>query len=265
MERIRTLIVDDEELARLRIRKLLQQEVGFEIVGECDDGDEALNAIRELQPQLVFLDIQMQRVGGFELLARLDEAAPPAFVFVTAYDRYAVQAFEANAFDYLLKPYSDERFYEALQRARERIVASRLRSYGDRLMNLLQEYRNPPEPPAAHEPVSEPGFPARLVLKTGNRLIFLDEGDVDWVEAEGVYVRVHAGQKSHLLRESLSNVEQRLSPRRFVRIHRSTLVNVARIKEIVPHLNGGSVVVLHDGKRLKMSRSYRDRVNATLG
>ncbi len=265
MEKIRSLIVDDEQLARLRIRKLLENEPDIEIAGECADGAHALASIEQLDPHLVFLDIQMGDIGGFEMIDRLGDLTRPVFIFITAYDKYAVRAFEENAIDYLLKPFSEDRFRTALQRSRERIHARQIKTYTDQLLSLLHAYHDDRKlSPPAPAPVTA-SYSNRLVLKTGSRLVFVDADQVDWVEAEGVYVRLYSGQKSHLLRESLTNVEQRLDPTRFVRIHRSTLVNVHRIKEIIPHLNGGCIVILHDGKRLKMSRSYRDRVNATLG
>lgn len=259
---LRVLIVDDEPPARRKIRRFLDKESDVEVVGEAGNGERALRAIRELEPDLVFLDIQMQHLDGFDVVDQINLDTPPVFIFITAYDQYAVRAFEAAALDYLLKPFVEERFYMALDRARARLQTRHLTTYSNQLLALLQD-RQPAPPPSSVPP--KPREYGRLVLKTGSRLVFLDASEIDWVEAQGVYVQLHVGAKTHLLRESLTNVEHRLDPQQFIRIHRSTLVNLDRIKEIIPHLNGGSIVVLDDGRRLKMSRSYRDKVNATLG
>ena len=265
METIRVLIVDDEDPARLRLRKLLKKEADVELLGECSDGGEAVAFIREHSPDLVFLDIQMKEMDGFGVLEELGHTPETLFVFVTAYNQYAVDAFETYALDYLLKPFSDKRLRQALERARERLRLNHISAYSDRLISLLETYQENEKKLETIRPASEPAYSGRLVLKTGNRLIFVDPDQVDWIEAEGVYVRLHTGEKAYLLRESLSNVEERLDPGQFMRIHRSTIVNVGRIREIVPHFNGGSIVMLRDGTRLKLSRTYRDRVHTTLG
>lgn len=263
---IRVLIVDDEELARLRLRKLIEKESDLQLVGECTNGEDAIQRIQVDKPHLVFLDVQMPRLDGFDVIARLeDQVSLPIVIFVTAYDEYAVRAFDASALDYLLKPFADKRFKVALQKARQRLRDHQIGEYADRLLRLLQDYKHAHEQLAEREPEEAPTYSGRLVLKTDGRLIFLDAETVDWIEAEGVYVRLHIGSKTHLLRESLSNVESRLDPRVFMRIHRSTIVNIHRIKEIIPHFNGGAIVALQDGTQLKLSRSYRDRVSATLG
>lgn len=263
MEAIRTLIVDDEEPARSRIKSLLQKESDVLVIGESTTADDALRDLQALQPDLLFLDIQIRDATGFSVLERTDLDRLPVVIFVTAYDQYALRAFEASALDYLLKPFSDERFRLALDRARARLREHQISTSTDRLLSLLSDVRQVQDavslvPQAAN-------YPARLVLKCGSHLIFVDADDVDLIEAEGVYVRLHVGKKVHLLRESLSNVEQRLDPEKFIRIHRSTIVNSDRVREIVPHFNGGHLVILNDGRQLKMSRGYRDRVSATLG
>lgn len=259
MDTLRVLIVDDEEPARLRLRRLLEAEPDVAVVGECGSSPEAVAAVRELGPDLLFLDIRIPPDSGFAVLERLGPAVPAAVVFVTAYDEYAVRAFEAEALDYLLKPFSDARLRAAVARVRRRLREHAVAQQRDRLLTLLQD-------PHAFGPDRAPaGGLERLVVKSGSQLLFLDPHEVDWVEAEGVYVRLHAGGKVHLLRESLTHVEQRLDPRRFLRIHRSTILNVDRVVKIVPHFNGGAIVHLRDGTRLKMSRGYRDRVSATLG
>ncbi len=204
----------------------------------------------------LFLDIRIPPDDGFAVLEALGDDVPPAVVFVTASDEYALRAFEANALDYLHKPFSAERFQASLARVRTRLREHEAGRHHDRLLSLLSDHAED----RAHAGVGD-----RLVIKTGSQLVFLDPGDVDWIEAEGVYVRLQVGAKSYLLRESLHNVEQRLDPRRFLRIHRSTILNLDRAKKIVPHFNGGALVILRDGRQLKMSRGYRDRVSATLG
>ncbi len=260
MEKIKTLIVDDEQLARRRLKKLMAQETDLDLIGECAGGAEAVAVIRKAIPQLVFLDIQMKEVNGFDVIERLADTPPPAIIFVTAYDRYAVDAFDANAIDYLLKPFSDDRFKRAVERARRRIREDKIQDYSDRLLSLLQSYKQTSDVPQT-EADTPPTYTRRLVLKISGRLFFVETEQIDWIEAEGVYVRLHLGAKSHLLRESLSNLERRLDPKRFMRIHRSTIINTERIKEIMPHFHGGAIAVLHDGTRLKISRSYRDRIS----
>ncbi len=263
MEAFRALIVDDEEPARLRIKSLLEKEADVEVVGESTTVEEALRDLRELRPDLLFLDIQLRDASGFSILESTDLGHLPVVIFVTAYDQYALRAFEASALDYLLKPFSNDRFQMALDRARGRLREHQISTNTDRLLSLLNNVRQVED---ADEVVPQAaGYPSRLVLKSGSHLIFVNADEVDLIEAEGVYVRLHVGKKVHLLRESLSNVEQRLDPKKFIRIHRSTIVNSDRVREIVPHFNGGHRVILDDGRQLKMSRGYRDRVSATLG
>ncbi|MDX1531645.1 MAG: LytTR family DNA-binding domain-containing protein [Rhodothermales bacterium] len=244
------LIAEDEEAARRRLRRFLEREPGVTLVGACSSSTEAADAVEALSPDLVLLDIRIPPGSGFDVLDRLGREARTAVVFVTADERYAVRAFEAGAVDFLLKPYSEARLRSALERVRA--------------------WLHRPDAPAAAPPAAPNGNGSarghrRLVLKTGSELVFVDPDEVDWIEAEGVYVRFHVGKKSYLLRETLANVEQRLDPERFLRIHRSTILNVDRAVKIVPHFNGGALVHLADGARLKMSRGYRDRVRATLG
>lgn len=265
MDAIRALIVDDEELARLRIRRLLETQPDVDVSDECSCAKDAVEAIQAEQPELVYLDVQMPDGDGFSVLEHLELETLPVVIFITAYDQYAIRAFENQALDYLLKPFSNERFEQALERARRRIRERHISSYSDRLLALLEHYQAAASEATSPAPEESMGHGGRLVLKTGGRLIFVDPEQVDWIEAEGVYVRIHTREKSYLLRESLSNVEARLSDEQFIRIHRSTIVNVHRIKEVVPHYNGGAIVTLTTGKQLKLSRSYRDQVNATLG
>lgn len=263
MEKIRTLIVDDEEPARVRLRRLLRRDDDVEVVGVCSDGVDAAELIESQTPLLVFLDVQMREMGGLQLIEGLPEGKRPFIVLVTAYDQYALDAFQVDVVDYLLKPYSDERFGIALGRAKERIRQQQISLHSDRLLSLLQDANG--TSPAHHEDVRPTYGANRLVVKSGSHLLFIDPKQVDWIEAEGVYLRLHIDKKSYLLRESLNSFEERLDPTQFIRIHRSTIVNIDRIREVVPHVNGGSVVMLHDGRQLRMSRTHRDRLSMLLG
>jgi two-component system, LytTR family, response regulator len=248
MERIRALIVDDEKPARRRLAELLRREPDIEVTGEARDGREAVALIQAQLPDLMFLDIQMPDLDGFAVLAVLEPEQVPVTVFVTAYDRYAIQAFEARAIDYLLKPYSDQRFEAALRRAHQFIRSRGAGEAHARLGALLDDR-------AAASP--EGGYLERLVLKTAGRVTFLGVEDVDWIEASGVYVNLHVGSRSHLYRSSLAHLLQRLDPKRFVRVHRSLAVNTDRIRELQPRSHGDYTVVLKSGLELVMSRGFR--------
>ena len=248
---IKTLIVDDEAIARDRVRRFLTAESDIEILGECRNGREAIAAIKKLQPDLVFLDIQMPQFDGFETLAALDPAQLPTVVFVTAFDQYAIQAFAVHALDYLLKPFSQERFRQSLAHVRKQLDREKsggLRSLDNRLLSLLEDIKTPPK------------FAERIVIKEIGRVYFLKAEDIDWIEACGNYVTLHIGAETHLLRETLSHLESRLDPALFLRIHRSRLVNLDRIKELTPLFNGDYTVVLQSGDELTLSRTYRDRL-----
>ena len=250
MEKIRTLIVDDEELARDRLRSLLSREPSVEIVGEASDGRSALDAIAEHHPQLVFLDVQMPELNGFEVIEALPETDRPNVVFVTAHDKFALKAFDVHAVDYLLKPFDRERFQTALNRALEKI---RSRATPADLTSVLEEARPPGKPVD------------RLVVKTEGRVLLIKVDTLDWVEAADNYVNLHIGQEAHLMRETMTSLERRLPPDKFMRISRSTLVNLERIKELQPMFHGEYVVILKDGTRLTLSRSYRDKLNRLMG
>ena len=250
--KIRTLIVDDEPLARERMRTLLEAEADITIVGECRDGREAVEAIKRESPDLVFLDVQIPELDGFQVIEAIGAEAAPAIVFVTAYDQYALQAFEVHAVDYLLKPFDEERFHRALGRARE----ARARDPGEvssKLLSLLQELKAPP------------GYMERLVVKSAGRLFFLRTEEIEWVESAGNYVCLHVRGESHLLRETMTGLESRLDPSRFARIHRTAIVNIDQIKELQPLFHGEYQVVLRDGTELTLSRGYRDRLQAVIG
>ena len=244
------MIVDDEPLARRRLRSLLSGETDVEIVGEYGNGRDAVHAIRESRPDLVFLDIQMPELDGFGVVREVGASEMPAVVFVTAYDEYALKAFEVHAFDYLLKPVDRERFASTLRRARSNARGDSARSLGDRLEVLLAELGGRRQEPQ------------RLPIRKDGRIFLIRPEDIDWLEADGNHVRVHIGKESHLIRETLSKLESRLPERAFMRIHRSTLVNIARIREIQPWFQGDYVLLLSDGTRLTSGRSYRDRVRS---
>jgi two-component system LytT family response regulator len=252
MEKLRALIVDDEPLAREGIRLHLEEENDFEIAGECGDGDEALRAIVELRPDVVFLDIQMPGRDGFGVLEGLAHDRLPQIVFVTAYDQFALQAFEAHALDYLLKPFDEERFRKALDRVRNQLRGQTRRDLDSRIAELLADIRH------------KPRFFDRLVVRSGGRILILRVDDVDWVEAAANYVKLHVGTRVYLLRETMNHLEDKLDPARFIRIHRSTIVRVDRIKELEPLFQGDYLVILHDGSRLTSSRSYRERLQELL-
>ena len=251
--KIRTLIVDDEPLARERITRFLNGEADIEIVGECADGREAVEQIRQLKPDLVFLDIQIPELDGFGVLEEIGVEEMPAVVFVTAYDNYALKAFDYHALDYLLKPYDSERFGRAVERARTQILTGKTTDIDQRLLSLLENLK------------TEQKHLERLMVKSQGRVFFLRTEEIDWIEAEGNYVRLHVGKESHLLRETMNHLASRLDPQKFLRIHRSTLVNIERIKELQPLFSGDYVVILRDGKQLTLSRSYRDKMLELFG
>jgi two-component system LytT family response regulator len=247
---IRALIVDDEPLARRRLRAFLRTEGDIEVVDECGNGEEAASAIRRLRPDLVFLDIQMPGMNGFDALAALEPRQIPLIIFVTAHDQYAVQAFEQRALDYLLKPFSKSRFQDAVSRARERLSGPEPGDFRERITGLLRTVAGPK---------------THLVVKTGGHSVLLQTARIERLEAEGDYVRIHAGREVYLTRQTMNRIEAELGSGRFVRIHRSTIVNVECIKEIHPLPGGDHVVTLRDLTQLTLSRGYRDRLEHALG
>jgi two-component system LytT family response regulator len=232
-------------------------------VGECADGRTALRAIANTSPDLLFLDVQMPEMDGFTMLRQLDPARLPVVVFVTAFDQYALQAFDVHATDYLLKPFDDDRFREAVSRAKQSVRAGQLGRLSEELRALLDGVI--PGAPAPR--TAAPGGPylKRLVIKSGGRVTLLNVRDIDWIEAEGDYVKIHVAKAWHLLRETMKRLEAQFDPARFVRIHRSTIVNVERIKELQPYFRGEYVVILQDGKSLKLSRGYKEHLESMLG
>ena len=250
---IRVLVVDDEPLAREKIRGMAADDAELRVVGECSNGAEAIDAIQSLRPDLILLDVQMPEVGGFAVLEALKDEGLPPVIFITAYDHYAVRAFEFHALDYLLKPFDRERFRAAIDRAKRQIRRENGGALDARILALLEQMRE------------QPRYTERLVVKTGGRVFFLNADEIDWVEAEGNYVSIHAGKKAYLLRETISGIEGQLDPRHFVRIHRSAVVNINRIKELQPWSHGEYHVILHDGTQLTLSRSFRDNLQSALG
>ena len=251
--KIKTLIVDDETPARRRIRRMLAAESDVEVVGECGDPRKAVEFIQQRNPDLVFLGVQMPGLDGFGVLESLPPRNVPEVIFVTALDQYALRAFEVRALDYLLKPFDRARFRQALDRARSQIRQHGGQMLDPRLRQLLENLE------------SRPKQTDRVVIKSAGRIMLLRTDDIDWVEAADNYVRVHVGAESHLLRETLAVLETRLNPLKFMRIHRSTVVNIDRVKELQPWFHGDYIVILQDGSRLNLSRTYRDRVIGLLG
>ncbi|MEP6922111.1 MAG: LytTR family DNA-binding domain-containing protein [bacterium] len=250
---IRVLLVDDEPLAREMLREMLQSDPNVSIVGECVNGHEALCAIKSETPDLLFLDVQMPELGGFELLKALGQGEIPYIIFVTAYDQYAVRAFEVHALDYLLKPFDQERFDISWRRAKAQIVRDRNGGMDQRILALLEDLK------AGNK------YLERLVIKAGGRIYFLETHEIDWIEAEGNYVSVHSNKKAHLLRETISSLEAQLDPKKFVRIHRSSIVRIASIRELQPWFHGEYRINLENGTQLTLSRNYREKLQEALG
>ena len=247
--KIRTLIVDDEPLARDKIRMMLAKDREIEIIGECANGEEAMQAIHRDPPDLLFLDIQMPGIDGFGVLENIQVEWIPGVVFVTAYDQHAIRAFEVHAIDYVLKPFAQKRFSEALQRAKHQIRSSANGTVNQQILSLLGDLKG------GQRQLE------RIVVKSNGRVFFIKVTDIDWVEAAGNYVSIHVGKETHLLRETMNGIEAQLNPQKFVRIHRSTLVNIERIKELSPLFHGDYVLTLLNGTRLTMSRSYRGKLS----
>lgn len=235
------------------IREMLESDSEVEIVGECANGREAVEAIKSSAPDIVFLDIQMPEIGGFDVLESMDPNGRPYVIFVTAYDQYAVRAFEVHALDYLLKPFDRERFEVAWQRAKSQIKLDRTSRRDQDIIALLEELK------------AGPRYLERLVIKNGGRVFFLHVQDVHCIEAEGNYVRVYDNQKGYLLRETISSLEEQLDPKQFLRIHRSAIVKIDRIKEMQPWFHGEYRIIMENGKQLALSRNYRSNLQEAVG
>jgi two-component system LytT family response regulator len=252
-DKIRVLIVDDEPIAREGVRVQLQKEADVAVVAECANGFEAVAAIRELAPDLVFLDVQMPGMSGLEVLREVWPLHVPVVVFVTAYDKYALQAFEVSAVDYLLKPFDAERFQRAFQRARAQLEKRSVEVINRKLQTLLDHLRPPQK------------YLERLVVKSSGRIFFLQVGEIDWIEAADNYVSLHLGRESHLIRETLTGLEARLNPEEFLRVRHSAIVNIRRIRELHPLFKGEYEIVLQNGSKLISSRRYRNKIALLLG
>ncbi|MFN5599502.1 MAG: LytR/AlgR family response regulator transcription factor [Gemmatimonas sp.] len=285
---MRVLIVDDETLARQRVRRLLQNEADVDVVGEAESGHEAVAMIRELQPDLVCLDVQMPGLDGFGVLSEIDGGHVPMVLFVTAYDEHAQRAFDVHAVDYVLKPVDADRFRAAFDKARKQrahaVAAERL---GELLETVrrLADGRGDPRGDSASLITAVAGatgaagaagaaaaaangggrHASRILVKQDGRKFFVKTAEIDWIEADRNYVRLHVGQTAHVIRERISHLEETLDPRMFARIHRSTIVNLNRVREMQQWFSGDYVVILEDGTRLRLSRHYRDRVEKQVG
>jgi len=259
IEKIRALIVDDEPLARRGIRQSLQSVSDVEVIGECKNGREAVAAIEKQKPDLVFLDVQMPLLDGFGVIEEIGaENLPPVVVFVTAFDEHAIRAFEINALDYLLKPVDPERFKKTLERVREQLKNQQSGQLDEKLSALLRDVESLKEKDVPHE------YLRRFVIKENGRVFFLDASEINWISAQGNYIGLHTGNKTHLLRETMDGIERKLNPQEFLRLRRSTIVRIEQIKELQPLFKGEFVVVLKDGTKLSSSRRYRQNLDSLL-
>lgn len=271
-ERIRTIAVDDEPLALHGLAAFLTADPGIELVDTCASGEDAVTSIRRLRPDLVLLDVQMPGIDGFEVLRRLLPDALPAIVFVTAHGDHAVEAFRVQAIDYVLKPWDDARLAAALDRAKAGIRLHRLGDLHSRIQSLLTTLRPDPAllpafhppPPRPPPPPAEPPPADRILVKSAGEILFLRADEIDWIEAEGDYMKLHVASRTHLMRETMARLEQRLDGRRFVRIHRSTIVNLDRVRKLSPSFLGEHEVTLADGTRLRLGRAYQEKLRSLL-
>jgi len=245
---LRTVIADDEHLARKKLRLLLESEFGVQVVEECQDGQQTLEAIEVHKPDLLFIDIRMPHLDGFQVLEKIPSEEMPVVVFTTAYDQFAIRAFEARALDYLLKPFDAERLHEAVERARAELLKFHNRDLTNRILDLIAKTTDTRDEPRRSND--------RMIVRTAGRVVFLDMGEIDWIEAAANYVKLHVGKDSYALREGIGRIAERLDAERFVRIHRSAIVNVHKIKELQSCDSGEYIAVLKNGKELSCSRGY---------
>jgi two-component system, LytTR family, response regulator len=251
--KIRTVIADDEPLGRQRLRMLLAEESWIDLVAECADAPGTIAAIEKFRPELVFLDVQMPGGSGFDVIDAVGVEHMPFVIFVTAFDRYALRAFDVHALDYLLKPFDRDRFRQALARARQQIDRRTEGDLEQRLLALVNDLKPAPQPLE------------RFVVKSAGRVFFVRSADIEWIEAAGNYVKLHVGSETHLFRETMNALEARLDPAMFFRIHRSHIVNLERVRELQPWFNGEYVVFLTSGARLTLSRGYREKLQDRMG
>jgi len=250
---IRALIADDEPLARKFIRRMLKDDRDVQVVGECSNGKEAVAMIRKQNPDVVFLDVQMPEMDGFAVLETIGIERLPEIIFATAYEQYAIRAFELHALDYLLKPFDQARFKEAIKHAKERFRSVRQDGGQMQISALLETIKNKPQ------------YLDRLVIKAGGRITFLSTDEINWIEADDKYVHLHTAKISPMVRQTLSAMETQLDPGKFRRIHRSVIVNVERIRELQPLFSGEYSILLEDGTKLTLSRNYKDKLFELLG
>ncbi len=253
LDKIKALIIDDEPPARSVIRKMLADDLEIEIVGECSNGIEAIEEISKHSPDLLFLDIQMPEMNGFELIESFDEGKFPTVIFVTAYDQYAVRAFEVSAVDYLLKPFDHERLEKAVEKAKINLFEKSFDERNEQVIKLLKNLNKKEE------------NLERFVIKNNGRVLFVPVEDVAWIESDGNYLLIHTANQKHIIRETMKSVEAKLNPQKFFRIHRSTIANIDCIKELQVHFNEKHLVILKDGIELVLSRRYRDKLSKKLG
>jgi two-component system LytT family response regulator len=251
--KIQTIIVDDEPLARKFLREMLRDDPDVDIVAECGSGYEAIRAVKKLKPDLLFLDIQMPELDGFGVLQALELEHVPLVIFVTAYDQYAMRAFEVHALDYLLKPFDDHKFERAMVRAKAQIRGRENKRTDENMLGLLRDLKG------------RSSYVERIPVKSSDRIILLRTEKIDWIESDDNYVKIHSGKSSHQVRETITNLERQLNPAKFLRIHRSTIVNIESIEALQPSLNGEYRVILNNGAQLTLSRRYRDKARQVLG
>lgn len=264
MELIRVVIVDDEPLARENLEGLLTSDSEIEIVGQCANGVEAIRTIKKIKPDILFLDVEMPEMNGFEVLSKIPTEYMPIVVFVTAYNKYALKAFEVNALDYLLKPFDNERFSSMIERVKLQFRQHLMLEYGEKIQKLMSgefAFLTRRDSKQQHEKSS---FLKRIAVKTSGRIYFVDVNQIQWIEAARSYVELHTQTKTHLVRETMNNLEANLDPEQFLRIHRSTLINISFIKELQPFFRGDYLVILKNGKELKLTRGNRDKLDFLL-
>ena len=267
-EKLRAIVVDDEPLARRGLRLRLEAIPDIEVIAECGNGREALGRIREMKPEVVFVDIQMPGINGLQLVQQLPVEELPQIVFVTAYDQYAVEAFEVSAVDYVLKPIEEQRLALAIERVREKLARADIASQREQLLEAVADLTH--ESPEALEQKLAAGdfqselggsqYPEKIAIKDSGKITLVPAQEIDWIDAAGDYMCVHANGETHVMRITMKELEQQLDPKVFQRIHRSTIVNLSRVREICAHINGEYHLVLNNGERLKMSRSYKTKV-----
>jgi two-component system LytT family response regulator len=254
-DKIRVLVVDDEPLARSGLSALCERDSDLEVVGECSDGRAAVTAIRRLEPDLLLLDVQMPEMDGFEVLRTVGADRMPQVVFVTAFDEFAVQAFDVHALDYLLKPFDDERFFVAIERAKQALREPTLGQLSRRLIGLLE----------SNSERTAGQYLTRLAVKDVGRVYFIRADEIVWIQAANYYAKLHVGGRVHLLRESMSSLESRLDPAKFIRVSRSAIVNLDRVREVQPFSRGSHIIILDDGARVKLSHSRKEKLEKVLG